>query len=219
MSHSVLVGAAAALTMATVLAGCAASTGGATGRSAAGGGPTPSVTEPAAGPLATDLPRTPPPGSSATTCVDWVHFETPRDAAADSGAVLRGTVVEQEGTVQMYGAVANRWSFEVEDVLERPEPARTGMEPQPELRVAPGERISVVSTPETCGGQETVYPPGDPLDPATGLGGPDGTVIILLSAASGTGEGGVEDPHLITPFQGVLTPAADGTLPQEWPAP
>jgi hypothetical protein len=37
-------------------------------------------------------------------------------------------------------------------------------------------------------------------------------VIVLLSDGGGV-------LHLITPFQGVLTPAADGSLPAEWPAP
>lgn len=66
-----------------------------------------------------------------------------------------------------------------------------------------------MSTPETCTGGG-LYPGGDPLDPATGLGGEDGSVIVLLS----DGEGVL---HLITPFQGVLTPARDGSLPAAWP--
>ena len=155
-------------------------------------------------------------------CVDWVSFETPGDAAADAGAVLRGTVVERDGTARLYGVEANRWLFDVEEVLERPEPAPGGAEAPPELTILPGERISVVSTPESCGGQDDVYAEGDPLDPATGLGGAGGAVIILLSGASGTEEGlAVEDGgglHLITPFQGVVTPAGDGALPAEWPA-
>jgi hypothetical protein len=154
-----------------------------------------------------------PRGGTGVTCVDWVSFESPREAAAGADAVLLGTVVEQAGTVELFGVDANRWVFDVEHVLERPEPVRDGADRPPGLPVSAGDRISVVSTPETCtdGG---AYPEGDPLDPATGLGGEDGAVIAILSGAEGT-----EDLSLITPYQGVVTPVADGTLPQEWPAP
>jgi hypothetical protein len=152
---------------------------------------------------------------TSEACVDWVHFRTPDEAAADAGVVLRGSVVERDGTAPMFGAEANRWLFDVEKVLARPEPSG-GVEPPPEVEVSPGDRIAVVSTPETCsaGGP---YPDGDPLDPATGPGGPGGSVIVLLS--DGDGQGGEGDLHLITPFQGVLVPGAGGSLPGEWPAP
>jgi hypothetical protein len=153
-----------------------------------------------------------PPG---VACVDWVFFETPTEAASDAGAVVRGTVVEQDGTADMYGVESNRWLVDVEEVLERPDPPEGRPQTQPELEVSAGEQIAVVSTPETC--SEEAYPGGDPLDPASGRGGADGTVIILLSAASGE-EGDPDDFHVITPYQGVLTPAKDGTLPSKWPA-
>jgi hypothetical protein len=158
-------------------------------------------------------------GGSASACVDWVFFETPAEAASDAGAVLRGTVVEQDGTAQMYGVESNRWLVTVEEVLERPDPPSGRTQKQPEIDVSPGEQIAVVSTPETCSGE--AYTGGDPLDPASGLGGADGSVIILLSAALGDGsaEGNAADGfHLITPHQGVLTPAEDGALPSKWPA-
>lgn len=151
----------------------------------------------------------------AVACVDWIVFETPAEAASDAGAVLRVTVVEQDGTAQMYGVESNRWLVDVEEVLERPDPPAGRPQTQPELEVSAGEQIAVVSTPETCSGD--AYPGGDPLDPASGLVGADGTVIILLSAASGE-ESDVGGFHLITPYQGVLTPAQDGALPSEWPA-
>lgn len=159
-------------------------------------------------------------GSTTTTatsgeaCVDWVTFESPDDAAADAGVVLRGSVVEREGTAPLFGVEASRWLFDVEEVLERPEP-RGGVEPPPEVEVAVGERVAVVSTPETCSGGG-LYPGGDPLDPATGLAAADGSVIVLLS--DGDGQGGEGELHLITPFQGVLTPDEDGSLPAGWPA-
>ena len=154
-------------------------------------------------------------GQPGVACVDWVSFATPAEAASDAGAVVRGTVVEQDGTAWMYGVESQRWLVDVEEVLERPEPPTDRVEPQPELEVSPGERIVVVSTPETCSGD--AYPGGDPLDPASGRSGADGTVIVLLSAASEEDE--VDGYHLITPYQGVLTPARDGGLPAKWPAP
>ncbi|MFC4626787.1 hypothetical protein ACFO6V_00990 [Promicromonospora alba] len=162
-------------------------------------------------------------GEYPNACVDWVLFETPAEAASGAGVALRGTVVEQDGTAQMYGVDANRWLVTVEEVLERPDPPSGYPQAEPELEVSPGEQIAVVSTPETCSVRG--YPGGDPLDPASGLGGEDGSVIILLSAALGDGlgdgsaeEDDVDDFHLITPYQGVLTPAKDGALPSEWPA-
>lgn len=164
-----------------------------------------------------------PVGGAASACVDWVFFETPAEAASDAGAVLRGTVVEQDGTAQMYGVESNRWLVDVEEVLERPDPPSGRPQTQPELEVSAGERIAVVSTPETCSGE--AYVGGDPLDPASGLAGAEGSVIILLSAALGDGfgdgsaeQGDVDNFHLITPHQGVLTPAKGGALPSKWPA-
>ncbi|MFD6139127.1 hypothetical protein [Promicromonospora sp. NPDC060271] len=214
--RTAVVGASVAAVTAGGLAGCA------TEQQAGGAGP--SGTEETADPSqdpSQDPASDPLGGSSA--CVDWVLFETPAEAASDAGAVLRGTVVEQDGTARMYGVESNRWLVTVEEVLERPDPPSGRAQTQPELEVSAGEQIAVVSTPETCG--EAAYSGGDPLDPASGLGGADGSVIILLSAALGDGMGDgsadeddVDDFHLITPYQGVLTPAEDGGLPSKWPA-
>jgi hypothetical protein len=122
----------------------------------------------------------------------------------------------RDGSARAYGAEASRWLVQVEEVLERPDPPSGRPQTQPEVAVSPGERISVVSTPETCGAG--AYPGGDPLDPATGLTDADGSVILLLSA-SGAESGEVDGLHLITPYHGVLTPTDDGALPSEWPAP
>ena len=191
------------------LAGCAsvqpaggAEPGGTGGSAGPSGDPSGEPTE-----IPTDQP--------GVACVDWVSFATPAEGAADAGAVLRATVVEQDGTAWMYGVESQRWLVDVEEVLERPDRPADRPEAQPELEVAVGERIVVVSTPETCSGD--AYPGGDPLDPASGLGAADGTVIVLLSAASEEDE--VGGYHLITPYQGVLTPARDGGLPAKWPAP
>ncbi|MCP2265424.1 hypothetical protein APR03_002780 [Promicromonospora thailandica] len=82
--------------------------------------------------------------------------------------------------------------------------------------ITAGERVAVLSTPETCTGGGA-YPSGDPLDPASGLAGPDGTVVLLVTTATDVTDGG-GSLSLLTPYQGVLTPAADGSLPAEWPA-
>lgn len=202
---------AAALTIAAAggLAGCATAQPAGGAQSTGEAEPTDTAVAPReATPGPTDLP--------VAACVDWVRFGTPVEAAADAGAVLRGTVVEQDGTAQMYGVEANRWLVDVHEVLERPDPPSGRPQVQPEHTVSPGERVSVVSTPETCSGD--AYPAGDPLDPASGPVGADGSVILLLSAASGE-EGDVGGFHLITPYQGVLTPTSDGALPSEWPVP
>lgn len=162
--------------------------------------------------LPTEDPTQDPP---AVACVDWVSFATPVEAASDAGAVLRATVVEQDGTAWMYGVESQRWLVDVEEVLERPDPPSGRPQTQPELDVSAGEQIVVVSTPETC--SEEAYPGGDPLDPDSGLAGEDGTMIVFLSAASEEDE--VDGYHLITPYQGVITPAPDGGLSPEWPAP
>ncbi|MEV0952588.1 hypothetical protein [Promicromonospora sp. NPDC050249] len=212
-----LVSAAVAAVTAGGLAGCAAAQPAGGAQPSGTGETVDSALDPS------QDPASDPTGGSAAACVDWVSFETPAEAAADAGAVLRGTVVEQDGTAQMYGVESNRWLVSVEEVLERPDPPSGRPQTQPELEVSPGEQITVVSTPQTCSGE--AYLEGDPLDPASGLGGADGSVIILLSAALGDGFGDgsaeqddVDDFHLITPYQGVLTPAKDGALPSKWPA-
>jgi hypothetical protein len=83
------------------LAGCAA-------EQATGGGAEPSAT------VETALETAPEPGEA---CVDWMRFGTPAEAAADAGAVLRGTVIERDGSARAYGAEASRWLVQVEEVL------------------------------------------------------------------------------------------------------
>ncbi len=151
---------------------------------------------------------------AGAACVDWMRFADPAEAASAAGAVLLGTVVERDGTAELYGVEAHRWLFDVEQVLERPDSEVPGWEPPEELAISAGERISVVSTPETCGGRDSAYPAGDPLEPDTNAG----PLIVLLSGS--TEDGSTESEvgfQLITPFQGVVPPEDDGALPAEWP--
>lgn len=206
-------------TLVGALAGCAseAPVGGSPG--AAGGAGQETAQETAQGTteeadLLDGLPQ------DGVACVDWMRFLTPTEAASDAGAVLLGKVVRHDGTTRLYGVEANRWLFDVEAVLDRPAPedsrVNPAAEPPPELEVSAGDRVSVVSTPETCGGADSAYPGGDPLDPGKAQG--SGPVIVLLSGS--TDDGSTDEPvgfHLITPYQGVVLPTDDGGLPAEWP--
>ncbi|GAB2470092.1 hypothetical protein [Xylanimonas ulmi] len=131
-------------------------------------------------------------------CVDWVTFDTPA-AAAQGHLVVRGDVVGPAGSTTAFGVRAQRWELDVQAVL-----AGDGAEP--------GERITVTSTPVTCDGSGERYPGGDPLDT-------DQTVVVILQrspADASVGEpGGL---RTVTPFDGVVPPAADGGLPDAWPA-
>ncbi len=70
--------------------------------------------------------------------------------------------------------------------------------------VEPGERVTVISTPDTCSGSGQEYPGGDPLDT-------DKTVVVILHDDA---EHGL---RTVTPFDGVMAPAPDGGLPKRWP--
>jgi hypothetical protein len=70
--------------------------------------------------------------------------------------------------------------------------------------VEPGERVTVLSTPQTCLGHGQVSPSGDPLDV-------DGAVVVILHDDA---EHGL---RTVTPFDGVVPPGPDGGLPAAWP--
>lgn len=126
----------------------------------------------------------------AETCVSWVLHATPAEAAQDNLAV-RGRVVGRAGTERIWGVEAALWELEVDAVL-----VGAGVEP--------GERVLVLSTPETCLGHGEVYPSGDPLDV-------DGAVVVILH------DDGEHGPRTVTPFDGVVPPGPDGGLPGDWP--
>ncbi|WP_143762087.1 hypothetical protein [Isoptericola variabilis] len=128
-------------------------------------------------------------GGEAATCVDWVLHATPVEAARDNLAV-RATVVGPAGTQRVWGVDGALWELDVAEVL-----VGTGVEA--------GERVTVLSTPETC--SSATYPSGDPLDV-------EGEVVVILHDDA---EHGL---RTVTPFDGVVTPGPDGGLPASWPA-
>ncbi|MCV2395173.1 hypothetical protein OEB99_12720 [Actinotalea sp. M2MS4P-6] len=132
-------------------------------------------------------------GTQGATCVDWVMYESPADAEADAGLVVRTTgPAASTGTVALFGVAAEVHSVDVVDVLKGSE-------------VTAGDSLEVVSAPETCTG-EGPYPDGDPLDAA-------GPLILVLHWDADAAAW-----RTITPYQGVVPPADDGTLPEQWPA-
>lgn len=89
------------------------------------------------------------PGTSSS-CVDWVVFDTPVEAAADADAVVIGRMVEKAGSTRLYDQDVNVWRIEV-------------------AAWAKGDgasEIEVASSPRTCE-PGSPYPDGDPLE-ATG---------------------------------------------------
>jgi hypothetical protein len=131
-----------------------------------------------------------PGGGGPVTCVDWVLHATPAEAARDNLAV-RGNVVGPAGTQRVWGVEGALWHVDVEAVL-------TGE------GVEPGERITVLSTPETCSGDGEEYPAGDPL-------AVEGEVVVILHDDAESGL------RTVTPFDGVVAPAPDGGMPERWP--
>ena len=70
---------------------------------------------------------------------------------------------------------------------------------------ATGATSKVISTPVTCTGG-SIYPEGDPLDAS-------GSLVLLLDW-----DPDAQAWRTITPNQGVVPAAGDGTVPQSWPA-
>jgi hypothetical protein len=123
------------------------------------------------------------------TCVSWVWFDTPADAAADADATVAGRVIERTGTANIFGVDASVWSIDVEEWITGDGPATT----------------EVVSTPVTCtaGG---AHPDGDPLEAALA----HERVIVFVYDRD-------QPWRTITPLQGVVPAAPDGGLPADWP--
>jgi hypothetical protein len=118
---------------------------------------------------------------TAYSCASWVDYEDEQSRIDDSDLVVDVVVTGRDGTEPMFGAQADAWSAEVRSVVstDSDDPVRDG------------DRIRIVSTPDTCasGG---MYASGDPLDT-------EGEVRVYLRESSTDDESW----DTITPFDGV----------------
>lgn len=73
--------------------------------------------------------------TTSESCIDWVFFETPADAADEADAVVRGSIVEQAGTRTYLDMPAPTWTVAVDEWIEG-----TG-----------DDEITVISLPRSCG--------------------------------------------------------------------
>lgn len=97
----------------------------------------------------------------SSSCVDWVVFDTPEDAAADADGVVIGRVVGEAGTTRLYDQDMNVWRVAVDSWV----------------RGDGASEIDVASSPRTCE-EGSPYPDGDPLDAA-------GDVMIFVRDVDG----------------------------------
>ena len=104
-----------------------------------------------------------PPFVTANTCIDWVYFETPADAAADADAVALGSVTEHRGSTQYEGMAANIWTVEVTEWLKG----------------GGADSIDVVSLPRSC----------DDTGDSMSQFGPDDSVVLFLRSTDNGWEG------------------------------
>lgn len=143
-------------------------------------------------PQADEVPQ--PQETWTMACPEWIGFRTPAEAMAAADLVVRSTgPATPAGTAEMFGgARANVYSVDVADVLRGDHDVT-------------GDPVTVISTPDPCN-PEDLYPGGDPLDAP-------GSLILFLDR-----DVGAEAWHTITPFDGVVPPADDGSVPDSWPA-
>jgi len=76
--------------------------------------------------------------TSATTtqsCIDWVFFDAPSDAAEEANAVGRGHILDQAGTASYLDIPVTTWNVEIDEWLEG----------------GGDEEIVVTSLPRSCG--------------------------------------------------------------------
>lgn len=75
------------------------------------------------------------PFTTSQSCIDWVWFETPADAAAEADAVALGRIVEQAGSTRYLDIPATTWTVDVDSWL-----------------LGDGDaEIEVTSLPRSCG--------------------------------------------------------------------
>jgi hypothetical protein len=97
---------------------------------------------------------------TTATCIDWVYFETPADAADDADAVVLGSITGQAGSTSYEGMTANIWTVEVDDWLKGDG----------------ADRVDVVSLPRSC---------GDTDDNMARFSAVDEVVVFLRDAGDG----------------------------------
>ncbi|GAT74295.1 hypothetical protein MHM582_2800 [Microbacterium sp. HM58-2] len=99
-------------------------------------------------------------GVTTHTCIDWIAFETPADAAEEADAVVVGRISGQAGTTTYMGMTATTWNVEADTWLE-----------------GKGEHeLVVTSLPRSC---------DDPGDTMSRLQGTEPLVLFLRDASSG----------------------------------
>lgn len=94
------------------------------------------------------------------SCIDWVGFETPADAAAESDAVALGRIIDQAGTSSYLDIPVATWNVEVDSWL-----AGGG-----------DDEIVVTSLPRSC---------GDTRDVMAERQGDDPVILFLRDGSSG----------------------------------
>jgi len=129
-------------------------------------------------------------GGTAQTCIDWVFFDTPSDAADEADAIIVGDVIEQADTTTYLDLPATTWNVRVDTWLDGDD----GDE------IEEGEEIVVTSLPHSCGVT------GDTLAAYADV---DSLLFFLRE--------GDEGWEILTPYQGVLPTEPGSTIPAEWP--
>jgi hypothetical protein len=98
--------------------------------------------------------------STSHSCIDWVFFDTPADAAEEANAIAVGRIVDQAGTTSYMDIPATTWNVVVDEWLEG--------DGDPE--------IVVTSLPRSC---------GDTTDAMAEAQKEDELVFFLRERASG----------------------------------
>ncbi|MEJ1922283.1 hypothetical protein [Microbacterium sp. KHB019] len=97
---------------------------------------------------------------TSSSCIDWVYFESPADAAADAEAVVLGSITGQSGSTSYEGMTANVWTVEVDQWLKG----------------EGDDTVDVVSLPRSC---------GDADDSMKAFSPEDQVVVFLRSTDDG----------------------------------
>ena len=123
------------------------------------------------------------------TCVSWVDYETAQDAFDDTALVVVGTAEPAGAMRNVFGTDVPVYAIDVAETLKGSAP----------------DRLEVTPTPLTCMG-DGVSEFVDGVDP---LATSDELILFLYDDEGSW--------RTITPYDGVLPLAEDGTLPFEVP--